>query len=91
MSLKDVRAGTYTGGSGTTKHTPQELVNELYALSVYIKWRNSSSEENERIGNDYSKIPADVIRKTKRGMLFRSSSGEYIYDRNKGKMVLKTQ
>jgi hypothetical protein len=70
------------------KHIPQQFVNELMALSAYIKWRNSSDEVNERISNNYSKITSDDIRNTKNGMLFHSSSGKYVYDLNKGKMIL---
>jgi hypothetical protein len=79
-SPKDFRNATYTDDNDTTIPISAAPLNELIALSVYIKWGTSSGA--------YSKVTRDDLEKTMDVMIFRTSSGSYSFDHIAGKMIL---
>jgi hypothetical protein len=81
-----IRTATYTEEDGSTEPIPIDLVNSLIAFSAYVRWRNSSDEITERISGNYLKITEQDLIYTQGGSIFRTSDGNYSYNRLLGNM-----
>ena len=85
-----IRSATYPDENGVTTAISISQANHILTFIAYVKWRNTSPEITERINDDYNKVTFDNINDARRGLLFRTSWGNYLYDSTTAKMIQDT-
>ncbi len=85
-----IRSATYPDENGVTTAISIEDASHILTFIAYVKWRNTSPKITERINDDYNKVTFDNINDARRGSLFRTSWGNYLYDSTTAKMIQDT-